>query len=214
MPIEVHPVLEADFRRCAEVEHLAFAELPDNKFLFPGPMPEDFLELRGSDLAKQTREDPTVRFFKAVDTDLSGDEAIVAFAKWNVHSDGMPVPKPRVWGPGCNVEACNLLFGGFDKMRERLMSGKACVYLHILVTDPKHQRRGAGMKLLTWGMQEAVRLSIPVYLESSAAGHPLYLKAGFKDVEEQRVDFSEFGPPRRPHLTFAMIWELPSKRCP
>lgn len=87
------------------------------------------------------------------------------------------------------------------------------VDLHILVTDPKHQRRGAGLQLMTPGMQEAVRLGVPVYLESSEPGHPLYKKAGFKDIEERRVDFSKFGE-SQPHLTWAMIWELPSQRCP
>ncbi|KZL79382.1 acetyltransferase, partial [Colletotrichum incanum] len=213
MPIEVQTIVEADLRRCAEIEHLAFAESPFNKLLFPGPLPDDFLGFRADDLAKQLREDSTVRMFKAVDTALSGDEAIIAWSKFNIHADGMPVPKPRVWGPGCNEEACNQLFGGMDKMRERLMTGKPSVYLHILVTDPKHQRRGAGLQLMTPGMQEAVRLGVPVYLESSEPGHPLYTKAGFKDIEEHRVDFSKFGA-ELPHLTWAMIWELPNRRCP
>ncbi|CCF39416.1 acetyltransferase [Colletotrichum higginsianum] len=213
MPIEIQTVVEADLRRCAEIEHLAFAESSSNKLLFPGPLPEDFLGLQASDLAKKVREDPSVRMFKAVDTALSGDEAIIAWSKFNVYPDGMPVPKPRVWGPGSNEEACNQLFGGMDRMRERLMAGKPSVYLHILVTDPKHQRRGAGLQLLTPVMQEAVRLGVPVYLESSEPGHPLYTKAGFKDVEEHRVDFSKFGA-SKPHLSWAMIWELPNRRCP
>lgn len=127
MPIEIQPVVEADLRRCAEIEHLAFAESVFNQVMFPGPLPEDFLGLRANDLARLIREDPTVRMFKAVDTELSGSEAIVAWCKINLHPEGMPTPNPRAWGSGCNQEACNLLFVGMDQMRERLMKDKPCV---------------------------------------------------------------------------------------
>ncbi|KAL0930508.1 acetyltransferase [Colletotrichum truncatum] len=213
MPIDIQPVLVNDLRRCAEIEHDAFAQGPFNKILFPGPMPENFLELRADGLAKEYREDPTVRMFKAVDTDLEGDEAIVAWCKFHSYPEGLPTPKPRVFGPGSNPEACTMLFVGMDNMRERLMVGKPSVYLHVLVTDPKHQRRGAGLQLLTPIMQEAVRLGVPAYLESSLYGHRLYQKAGFKDLEEQRLDMTKYGA-SEPHLTWAMLWELPNRRCP
>ncbi|KAF6818197.1 acetyltransferase [Colletotrichum plurivorum] len=213
MTIEVQPVLVADLRRCAEIEQQAFAESPLNDVLFPGGRAEDGLGSRTDDLAKELREDPTVRMFKAVDTDLEGDQAIVGWSKWNVHESGMPAAKDRVSPPSANDEAYRMMFVGLDQMRERLMGGKPCVYLHILVVDPKHQRRGVGVQMMTWGMQEAVRLGIPVYLESSVSGHRLYQKVGFKDVEERRVDFSKFGM-AAPHSNWAMIWELPNKRCP
>ncbi|UQC76631.1 CPSF A subunit region [Colletotrichum lupini] len=211
MPIEIQPVLESDLRRCAEIEKLAFSGSPLDPVLFPGPMPEDIMGIRAEELAKQFREDTTVRFHKAVDTELSGDEAIIAWSKWNAYSEGLPVPKPRVWGPGCNEEACNKLFHGLDEMRQRLMGGKKVVYLHILVTDPKHQRRGAGWQLMTPIVQEAVRLGVPAYLESSRAGHHLYQKVGFKDIDEYLIDFSQYGL-EQPHINWAMLWELPNRR--
>ncbi|CAI0654244.1 unnamed protein product [Colletotrichum noveboracense] len=196
MPIDVQPIVAADLRRCAEIEH--DARSPGAPSRGPGEGASG-----GSD----------VRFLKAVDTELQGDEAIVAWAKFNSYPEGLPVPKPRVPPPGSNAEACTALFVGIDKMRERLMTGKPCVYLHILVTDPKHQRRGAGLQLMTPLMQEAVRLGVPAYLESSVPGHRLYQKAGFHDIDEHRVDFSKFGQ-ETPHLNWAMIWELPNRRCP
>ncbi|TDZ54658.1 hypothetical protein CTRI78_v006120 [Colletotrichum trifolii] len=213
MPIDVQPVFAADLRRCAEIEHAAFGESPYNRILFPGPMPDNILDIRAEGLAKELREDPTVRMFKAVDTDLEGDEAIVAFSKLNIHPEGLPVPKTREFGAGTNAEACTLVFVGLDKMRERLMAGKPCIYLHILVTDPKHQRRGAGLQLMTPFVQEAVRSGVPAYLESSGPGHRLYQKAGFKDIDVNEVDLSQFGEVA-PHKSWAMIWELPNRRCP
>ncbi|KAJ0319011.1 hypothetical protein Brms1b_003986 [Colletotrichum noveboracense] len=128
MPIDVQPIVAADLRRCAEIEHDAFAESPSYPVLFPGPLPDDPLALRVEGLEKELREDPTVRFLKAVDTELQGDEAIVAWAKFNSYPEGLPVPKPRVPPPGSNAEACTALFVGIDKMRERLMTGKPCVF--------------------------------------------------------------------------------------
>ncbi|KAK1585577.1 acetyltransferase [Colletotrichum navitas] len=213
MGIELQTVVEADLRRCAEIEDLAFAESPLKQVLFSGPLPENMSEVRADEMAKQLREDATVRMFKAVDTALSGDEAIIGWCKFNVHADGMPEPKPREVQPWYNEKAYRMMFGGLDEMRKRLMAGKPSVYIHILVTDPKHQRRGAGLQLMTPGMQEGARLGVPVYLESSAAGHHLYTKLGFKDVEERRVDFSSLGVDLV-HLNWAMIWEPPSQRCP
>ncbi|KAK2004380.1 acetyltransferase [Colletotrichum falcatum] len=212
MGIEIQAVVEADMRRCAEIENLAFAGSPLNQVLMLGGLPENMSEVRASDLAKQLREDATVRMFKAVDTELSDDSAIIGWCKFNVYADGMPEPKRRSWPPGYNEEACRMLYVGMDEMRKRLMAGKPSVYIGILVTDPKHQRRGAGLQLMKPGMQEGVRLGIPVYLESSAAGHHLYTKVGFKDIEERRVDFGKFGV-ELIHSNWAMICELPDQRC-
>jgi hypothetical protein len=47
--------------------------------------------------------------------------------------------------------------------------------------------------LVQWGLDEAQKLSLPAYLESSPAGHNLYLSCGFSDVERMDIDLSEFG---------------------
>ncbi len=65
--------------------------------------------------------------------------------------------------------------------------------LRSLYTDPKHQRRGAGHMLVQWGVNEAARLRLPMYLESTATGHELYKSCGFRDVEELNVDMTKYG---------------------
>ncbi|GJC89384.1 putative acyltransferase SID5 [Colletotrichum liriopes] len=189
MPIKIRTALECDLRRCAEIGHQAFAKNPFSKIKFPGYVPEDgFLGLRANDLAKQLREDPTARMFVAVDTERIGDSAIVGFAKWNVYPNGMPyaMSKPASWGPGANVEVCKLVFAG--------------------VEDPLYQQRGVGQNLMAFGIQESLHLEIPVYLEATEAGHSLYSKIGFDDIEVHRADLVEFGE-SRPHLIWAMIRE-------
>jgi predicted acetyltransferase len=67
--------------------------------------------------------------------------------------------------------------------------------LKLLHTDPQHQRRGAASMLLKWGTDEADRLGIPSYLESSEEGRPLYEKFGYETVDVVTVDFSKWGGP-------------------
>jgi GNAT superfamily N-acetyltransferase len=59
-------------------------------------------------------------------------------------------------------------------------------YLKILAVHPEFQRQGIGTTLLEWGM-EGARDGERVYLESSEAGMPLYLKKGFQILGEFRV---------------------------
>ncbi|KAK6210017.1 acetyltransferase [Colletotrichum tabaci] len=209
MPIEIRKALDGDLRRCAEIGHQAFANNPFFKVKFPGYVPKDgFLGLRTDDLSRQLREDPTARMFVAVDTERRGDSAIVGFAKWNVYPSGMPYAKskPSSWGAAANVDVCKAVFGGVEEMRNRLMAGKPCIYLHILVTDPMYQQRGVGQHLMAFGIQESLRLDIPIYLESTEAGHSLYSNIGFDDVEVHRADIAKSGQ-SRPHLIWAMIRE-------
>jgi GNAT superfamily N-acetyltransferase len=63
----------------------------------------------------------------------------------------------------------------------------------MLHTDPKYQRRGAASALLKWGTERADQLGLPVYLESSHAGHILYGRHGFKDIEIFECDMRPFG---------------------
>ncbi|KAI1390261.1 acyl-CoA N-acyltransferase [Hypoxylon trugodes] len=206
MPLELQPATEADARRSAQIEHEAYAPNPNNKILFPGPFPPNILDLRAGQLAAELKQDPTTRWLKIIDTDLPADgEQMVAFAKWHVYDDVKPHWKPRTFGAGCNGEACELLFGGVQTQRERILAGRNCVYLSLLHTDPKHQKRGAGELLVKWGIEEAKKLGLIAYLDSSPAGHSLYRKCGFRDVECLTTDLSTWGGITE--YTWSMIYD-------
>ncbi|KAH7035222.1 acetyltransferase [Microdochium trichocladiopsis] len=215
MPLQVHAATAADADRLAKIEHDAYANNPFTPYLFPGPMPAAAGPGRAAELAEQLRTDATTRWTKVVDTDISpaggnegGQEQVIAMAKWHVYPEAAAAPTPRTWGPGCNVEACEALFGGLAKMRGRIMAGKPCVYLHLLQTDPKHERRGAGGMLIQDMLKSARELGLPVFLESSAVAHALYLKHGFEDIEKQSLDFAPWGLDQT-HETWAMVCENP-----
>jgi GNAT superfamily N-acetyltransferase len=224
MPLQLLPVEDADFRRAVDLERLAFGSSPYNPILFPGPFPPDTAEKRAQELIIQRKEDSTTRCLKIVDSSLKGDEAIIAFAKWHIY-DPKPAAsiKPREFGPGCNVEACALLFGGMAQRREKLIGDRhyVCAFiipmcclagmlierdqdLRMLVTDPAHQRRGAGEMLTRWGIEEAKKLRLPAFVESSEAAHRLYMKCGFLDVDIYTVDMWKWGA-ENPHTTYLMI---------
>lgn len=78
------------------------------------------------------------------------------------------------------------------------------VDLHVLVTDPSYQRRGAASILVQWGVDRAKELGLPLYLESSKRAHELYKKFGFEDIEMFEVDMSLYGG-QGLHQTYAMM---------
>lgn len=57
---------------------------------------------------------------------------------------------------------------------------------------------------MSWGMQEAERLGIPAFLESSEAGRRLYQKSGFRDIDAIVVSFEGYGL-GKPFRSWAMV---------
>ncbi|KAI1803363.1 acyl-CoA N-acyltransferase [Daldinia bambusicola] len=207
MPLELQPATEADALRAAEIESAAYQPNPFNRILFPGPFPPEAVAWRGAQLAAELKKDPTARWFKVVDTDLSEGEQMVAFAQWHIYTEKKPPqPAPRSFGLGCNAEACELVFGDLAELRARIWGDERCIYLSPLLTDPKHWGRGAGSMLTKWCLEEAKRLGLPIYLESSLAAHSLYQKHGFRDIECLTADLSKWGATEE-HKSWSMKYD-------
>ncbi|KAH8675775.1 putative GNAT family acetyltransferase [Xylariales sp. PMI_506] len=216
MPLELKSVVPGDAYRAAEIEALSYAPNSFTTLLFPGPMPENAREMRAQGFIKEIEEATTLRCLKVVDTDLAdGPEQMVAFARWHIYLEPQTPSPPsattsRAARPGCNDEACDMLFGGIELRKQEIMGGKPYVYLQTLYTDPKHQRRGAASMLIKWGLEEAQKLGLPAFLDASEEGHSVYTKMGFKDIDLQELDFSKWGA-KQTHKNWAMIWE-PAKQ--
>lgn len=125
MVLEVQPATEADASRAVEIENIAYGPSPFSAILFPGPMPADAKSGRAEFLTKQLNEDSTTRWIKVVDTDLEGEQ-MVAFSKWHVYTE-KPKLTLREFGQGCNIEACEMLFGGLQKQRARILGDRPYV---------------------------------------------------------------------------------------
>ncbi|KAI0396637.1 acyl-CoA N-acyltransferase [Xylariaceae sp. FL0594] len=198
MPLVLQPATEADAPRAAQIESLAYRPSPFNKYLFPGPFPEPEpgRNPRAEEMIEILRNDPSIRWLKVVDTDIDPTEdnaQMVAFGQWHL-KDGREAPEAsRAWGPGCNAEACEALFGGMAQLRREYYGDQKHVHLMLLQVDPKHQRRGAGKMIVTHVIEKAKEAGLPAFLESSMEGHPLYLSCGFRDIGTHVVNFAKWG---------------------
>ena len=48
---------------------------------------------------------------------------------------------------------------------------------------------------MQWGLEQAKKAGVPAYLESVPDAKGLYEKHGFREMERQTVDCTEFGMP-------------------
>ena len=66
--------------------------------------------------------------------------------------------------------------------------------LNTLMTEPRYQGRGVGTALVRWGNARADADNVPSFLQGSAFAYKLYLKHGWKIVEQFDVDLREWLP--------------------
>jgi GNAT superfamily N-acetyltransferase len=73
------------------------------------------------------------------------------------------------------------------------MSTDSKIVLQLLAVHPSHQGKGVGTLLLQEGLRQADELGVPVWLEASEKGRPLYRKFGFNDFKTIEIDLAEWG---------------------
>ena len=73
------------------------------------------------------------------------------------------------------------------------IAGRPYVTLRMLATNPRYHRRGVGSLLLKHGLEKADSLGLPVYLDCSVGGKPLYERYGFKVIGDFPLNCSEYG---------------------
>lgn len=65
--------------------------------------------------------------------------------------------------------------------------------LDLLATLPEYQGRGFGSAILKWGTNKADASQSRIFLEGTPEGVPVYLKHGWKILEEVVMDYTLFG---------------------
>ena len=71
----------------------------------------------------------------------------------------------------------------------------------VLAVSPKYERRGVGRQLVDWGKERAREDGVPIMLEATPQGVPLYEKCGFQTILEVRAKWMPN------YVTTVMIWE-------
>ena len=126
MVIIVQKAQEVDIQRLLDSMYAAFSGDSWNRIMYPelpGP------EARGAYIQRWREEistNPTMRFMKAVDTNL---DEIIASARWDIHVVERPesewkITKPRNWDMGTNLEAVNEFYNAVCESRQIIMGGK------------------------------------------------------------------------------------------
>lgn len=80
-----------------------------------------------------------------------------------------------------------------------------------MATHPKYQRKGIGRLLLQWGIDVAEQLGLPMYLESSDAGLPLFKKAGFEMLADEKLVYKASATGQKADKEVPVMVKLPSK---
>lgn len=164
--------------------------------LTPSPLPSDYIQKSIDKHLKSFREEPDITYLKVIDTALN--DKMIAGAKWRINRHErieeeiqvqLPVPGADEEGRPAAKEFYNYL----NRVRREYMGTKPFVFLHLLVTDPEHHRRGAGGLLLRWGTKIADDVQLPSFLESTLVGRPLYQRWGFEPRHEETWDLTRFG---------------------
>ena len=168
---------------------------------------------------------PTTYMMKVTDTDLGANAAhdgIVGVAKWNVYPRGRSEEELRAEAeeannsdepppPGQNVTAMKAFKKALRETKYSLFGTKPYMILYVLVTHPDHFRRGIGQIHLKWGQDLADSLGLPMYLEASAMGRPLYKRWGYREIMDIPFDGRDWGA-KEAMTHFAMI--RPATKAP
>ena len=214
MPLELYPIQESDFPELVRIQMAAFqAGGGITSLLVPDPLPSDYVQKSVEKHIKAIRSEPDVHYMKVIDTDLNG--AMVACAKWRINERERTEEQMQRMLPVCGPDeegkpAVQEFYQYLSRVRKEYMGTKPfycsffnieirnkktneLIVLHLLVTDPKHHRRGAGAMLIAWGLGKADSARLPGFLEASPMGKPLYARMGFKPIHEEVFDLAKYG---------------------
>ncbi|KAL9003985.1 MAG: hypothetical protein Q9188_003170 [Gyalolechia gomerana] len=188
--------LDHEFNELIECEWISY-ESPYNGFfqiycptVGPGPNPRQasMKESTERQLAWH-KDDPTSTWLKVVDKE-SGK--VVGGAQWNVYlenpyPDGVEHTDAFWWPEGEGRKYASMALEQWYTPRGKRMN-KPHILLNICFVHPAHRRRGVGSLLVSWGVQRADELDLEVFIEAVEPGVPLYLKHGFRVIDQHWVD--------------------------
>ncbi|KAF2085305.1 acyl-CoA N-acyltransferase [Saccharata proteae CBS 121410] len=194
MPLKTTPVLPSDIPTLIRIGYEAFLPGVFSVIYVRAPTPASIAILTRR--WERALADPSTRVDKVVDSDTN---ELLAYARWKLHErersngeveEGLSVPEPV---PDMNAEAERAFYEIVYGATREVMGGRRHCYVSLLVTDPRHQRRGAGSLLLKWILRQADAKGLETFLEASQVARPLYERVGFEVVKELPYDLEKYG---------------------
>lgn len=193
-------LVEAEVADIPELSRIHVAACwPDNAVRLYFSSPEDFGN-RITEMLEGQVGTPEWEHVKAVDK-VTG--ATIAWASWYMPIDatireeqtrGSAPPQTATgefdFPPGLPMHVKKVT----DQWLSDWTTGRRHIQCRTLDTDPPCARRGAGSALVAYGNRIADARAVPIVLQASPEGCPIYEKFGFRTVEFLDVDLREWAP--------------------
>ncbi|KAL9108974.1 MAG: hypothetical protein Q9227_006370 [Pyrenula ochraceoflavens] len=201
----LEPASREDIPRLAEIHVIAC--LPDNAFKLYFATAAEF-KARVIDMLNGQVGESDWLHLKAVDYATG---KLAAWASWHTPSDRElreraaqtdAAQKPSDKGPGKGdfdfpPGLPQLVQDDTDRWINRWAYRRRHMRCLALFTDPAFQRRGMGTALVEYGNRLADEKTLPIFLQGSPYGFPIYKRAGFETVQHLDVDLREWAPGAR-----------------
>jgi GNAT superfamily N-acetyltransferase len=200
------PAERTDIQRLAHIHVVAC--LPDNAFALYFASPAEF-EKRVIEMLEGQVGDPTWKHIKAINK-KTGE--LAAWASWNTPTDAQISSRDKsvvTAEKAADSEKIKHLDKGefdfppglplyvqqdTDKWLNKWTRGKRHILCKALFTEPSFQGQGMGNALVEYGNQLADQAGLPVFLQGSPFGYPIYSKHGFEIVQYLDMDLREWAP--------------------
>lgn len=236
MAFHIATVEEADLPELAMLSQMVWNHQPSTllNHMFPADKHAEMYDYRLAWLRIAFKED-FVLHFKMVD--LSSN-TIVSYASWDVPRPAVPDgdasddesakrPPKAMYPEGCNLAMIEEFYQERDRIADSHVN-KTQDYgdwypivglngtdldpvLRVLFTHPGYQSRGLTSMMLRRMLERIDAERRRCYLEATPAGYPLYLKFGWKVVDEVRTDLAKYGAKDAPvELTPCMMRDASS----
>lgn len=77
-----------------------------------------------------------------------------------------------------------------------------------LSVKKSHQRRGIASALIRWGQDYATKVGLPIHVEATPDGVPVYKKHGYETLDTFSIDLTKYGG-KGPYTELEMRWTPP-----
>jgi len=184
------PAERSDIPRLAEINVTAC--LPDIAFSLYFPTPQE-LEKAVTDALEVQFGDPTWLHIKAID---KATGAIGGWASWNILTNEQiqerdeQIANGSDFAPGLSGHVARET----DKLLGKHNWKQSYIRCKALFTDPSFQKQVIGKALVDYGNGVADRQHLPIFLQATPFGFPLYVKGGFEMVDELHIDLRDWAP--------------------